>query len=209
MKAIIFDLDNCLASAKAVGTELYEPAFQAIRAVNAGRLTEEALQTAFADTWIHALDFVAEKHGYSPEMLHAGWEVFRTLEVQEPMQGYPDLGLLAALDARLYLVTSGFRRLQESKIRALGIGHFFESTEVNAIDEPEHLGKRAMFAAIRESGGYVPGEVLVVGDNPESEIEAGNQLGMPTVQTLRPGVERGGNAKYYVAGLQEILECWG
>lgn len=41
-------------------------------------------------------------------------------------------------------------------------------------------------------------EVLVVGDNPDSEIEAGNRLGLRTVQVLRPGVPRGNNATHYI-----------
>jgi hypothetical protein len=34
-KALIFDLDNCLAPANAVGEELFEPAFDAIRTAGA------------------------------------------------------------------------------------------------------------------------------------------------------------------------------
>jgi FMN phosphatase YigB (HAD superfamily) len=49
-----------------------------------------------------------------------------------------------------------------------------------------------------------PEEVIVVGDNPDSEIEAGNRLGMKTVQILRPGVPRGSNATFYVNNLEEL-----
>ena len=49
-----------------------------------------------------------------------------------------------------------------------------------------------------------PKDVLVVGDNPDSEIEAGNQLGITTVQILRPGVIRGNNAAYYIDELAEL-----
>ena len=44
----------------------------------------------------------------------------------------------------------------------------------------------------------------MVGDNPDSEIEAGNRLGIKTVQILRPGVPRGDNATYYVQTLTEL-----
>jgi putative hydrolase of the HAD superfamily len=46
--------------------------------------------------------------------------------------------------------------------------------------------------------------VLVVGDNPDSEIEAGNRLGIPTVQVLRPGVPHGNNATRYIHDLVEL-----
>lgn len=38
------------------------------------------------------------------------------LEVTTPMQGYGDLDVLKELPVQRFLVTSGFRRLQESKI---------------------------------------------------------------------------------------------
>src|SRR5580765_7952350 len=34
VKALIFDLDNCLAAANEVGEELFEPAFEAMRQAN-------------------------------------------------------------------------------------------------------------------------------------------------------------------------------
>jgi putative hydrolase of the HAD superfamily len=43
-----------------------------------------------------------------------------------------------------------------------------------------------------------------VGDNPDSEIEAGNRLGIVTVQILRPEVPRGHNATHVIHGLAEL-----
>ena len=39
-KAIIFDLDSCLAAADEVGEQLFAPAFAAIRAANDGSVPE-------------------------------------------------------------------------------------------------------------------------------------------------------------------------
>jgi FMN phosphatase YigB (HAD superfamily) len=43
-----------------------------------------------------------------------------------------------------------------------------------------------------------------VGDNPDSEIEAGNRLGITTVQILRLGVPHGNNATQYIHDLAEL-----
>lgn len=48
--------------------------------------------------------------------------------------------------------------------------------------------------------------MLVVGDNPDSEIEAGNRLGIKTVQILRPGVPFGDSATYHVRSLSEVRD---
>ena len=48
------------------------------------------------------------------------------------MKGYNDLDVLRELPVELYLVTSGFRRLQESKIKALNFERLFTGTHVDA-----------------------------------------------------------------------------
>ena len=208
--AIIFDLDNCLAPATAVGQALLEPAFEAVRAVNHGTLAASHLEDALADCWVHAFDWVARTHEFSAEMFDAGWAVMRTLEVEGPMKGYEDLPELDKLHARRFLVTSGFRRLQTSKVRALGIGQLFERVVIDAIDEPERVGKQEIFEQILADSGLSADEVLVVGDNPESEIVAGNRLGIMTIQTLRPGIRYSPEATGHVdsiAGLKPLLQA--
>lgn len=203
-RAIIFDLDSCLCAADEAGEGLYAPAFAAIRAANRGTLGEDRLQAAFRDIWHRAFDAVAAEHGFSDAMRRAGWEAFSHLEVTTPLRGYGDLHVLADLPARLFLVTSGFRRLQESKIRALGIAHLFDAIHIDAIDVPGRKGKQPIFAEILATGGLHANEVLVVGDRADSEIAAGNRLGIVTVQILRSGVPWTDTAQHHVTTLIEI-----
>ncbi len=205
-KAVIFDLDNCLAPANEIGEELFAPAFDAMRSANRGTLSEQSLQEAFADCWRHPLDWVAAKHGFTQDMTDAAWQVFVKTEVKQPMHGYEDLKVLSELPVERFLVTSGFRRLQESKITALNFQTLFTAVFIDAIDEPDRKGKQGIFEQILEAYQLTPAEVLVVGDNPDSEIEAGNQLGLRTVQILRPGVPRGDNATLYIRSLTELKE---
>jgi putative hydrolase of the HAD superfamily len=204
IKALIFDLDSCLAAADEVGDSLFAPAFEAIRAANQGEVSEERLRAAFADCWRFPFDFVADKYGFSPAMRSAGFAAFREIEVREPMHGYGDLGALAEIPAQLFLVTSGFRRLQESKVKALGVGHLFTGIHIDAIDEPKPRGKFEIFKEVLKTHGLSPGEVWVVGDNPDSEIAAGNRLGMRTLQILRPGVPASSAAGGHIHTLHEI-----
>ena len=204
IRAAIFDLDNCLAAADEAGEALFAPAFDAIRAANNGRSSDAELSSAFADMWRHALDHVARKHHFTEEMLQAGWRAFRAIEVKQPLRGYPDLWEIESLPLERFLVTSGFRRLQESKIAALGIARLFTEVEVDAIDESPRHRKKDRFADIAKRHGWRPGEVLVVGDDAESEIAAGNALGMPTVQTLRPGVPLAPTARWRIKTFAEL-----
>lgn len=204
IRALIFDLDNCLAPAREIGTDLATPAFDAIRRVNHGTVAAEMLDRAFDDVWRQPFDWVAARYGFSAEMREAGWNAFRAMKVTAPMRGYGDLHALAGLAVARFLVTSGFRCLQESKIAALNLADLFTAIHVDAIDEPGRLGKRAIFARILDAHGWSAKDVLVVGDSAESEIAAGNELGIRTVQTLRPGVPRADDATFHIRTLTEL-----
>lgn len=204
IKAVIFDLDSCLAAADEVGGELFAPAFEAIRSANDGQVPEDRLCAAFADCWRFPFDSVAEKYGFSPAMRTAGFAAFSHVAVRQPMHGYGDLAVLADIRVKLFLVTSGFRRLQESKIKALGIGRLFTEVHVDAIGEPQRNGKLQTFEAILRRHQLAPNEVLVVGDNPDSEIAAGNRLGVTTIQILRPGVSASPAAIHQIRRLTEL-----
>jgi phosphoglycolate phosphatase-like HAD superfamily hydrolase len=203
-KAIIFDLDFCLSAADEVGREFYRPAFEAIRKANKGAISESALDEALEEAWRIPFDVIAKKHGFSKGMFDAGWNVFREITVRKSMNGYGDLHVLKELTPTKYLVTSGFRRLQESKVEMLGIRDLFAAVLIDAIDEPERTHKEGFFKQILEENGLEPSEALVVGDNPESEIAAGKRLGIRTVQILRPGVTRDERADHHVRVLDEL-----
>lgn len=212
IKAIIFDLDNCLSAADEPGTALLEPVFAAIRQVNRDTLPDEALEAALTDCWYHALDFVAKKHGFSDEMLAAGWAAISQIRITTPMRGYGDLQVLGELRGdpfpMLFLVTSGFRQLQHSMVKALSVEQPFEQwfTEIyiDADDEPDRTSKQAIFQGILAAHHLIPAEVLVVGDNPDSELAAGDRLGICTVQTLRPDVEKSDLATHHIQTLHEL-----
>ena len=207
-KALIFDLDSCLAAANEVGEELYEPAFEAIRQANRGNVSDEDLKHAFADVWRHPLDWVAHRYGFSEAMLAAGWQLFAVMEVSRPMFGHGDLGMLAELPAQRFLVTSGFRRLQEGKIASLKLAPLFTAIYVDAIDEPDRPGKQKLFERILKDYELTPAEVFIVGDNADSEIAAGNRLGIRTVQILRLNVPRASNATFHSRSLGELKELF-
>jgi hypothetical protein len=84
---------------------------------------------------------VAAKYGFTQDMTEAAWQIFVKTEIKQPMHGYDDLAVLSELPVERFLVTSGFRRLQESKIRALNFQALFTAVFIDAIDEPARKGK--------------------------------------------------------------------
>jgi len=84
IKAIIFDLDNCLAASDEPGRQLLAPTFNALRRANHGTLSGQTLELALAACWGHSLDAVARKYGFSDDMLTAGWAENSRAEVNVP-----------------------------------------------------------------------------------------------------------------------------
>ena len=76
-------------------------------------------ERAFRDC--RRLSFVAREHGFSSATIEAGRPVLSETVARRPMRGYPDLPVLRDLPVKRFLVTTGFRRLQESKVEALGV----------------------------------------------------------------------------------------
>ena len=134
-RAIIFDLDNCLASAGEIGQEVCAPAFAAIRKANCGTLSDERLSAAFADCFWHSLDSVAAKHGFPMRCVIKALGVealFRAIYVdaidESSRQG----------KQRLFELISTTYRLHPADV--LVVGDSFESE----IDTGNRLGMRTV-----------------------------------------------------------------
>src|SRR5439155_5140100 len=94
------------------GGDLFAPAFAAIRAANDGTVQEEKLRAAFAECSRVAFDAVADKYGSDAGRRLAGVPADggHRADVRLRRSGGKDLPV------QRFLVTSGFRRLQESKV---------------------------------------------------------------------------------------------
>lgn len=175
IKAIIYDLDNTIFPVPAIGDKLFGPLFDLIE--NTGKHTEdmEAIRYAIMRTPFRV---VAQRFSFSPELTQQGIELQETLVYDTPIATFDDYPLTREIAADRYLVTTGFDKMQNSKIDQLGIrGEFKEVHVVN----PVLTNKQNVFADVLERNGYSANEVLVVGDDPESEIAAAKALNITTV----------------------------
>lgn len=59
-------------------------------------------------------------------------------------------------------------------------------------------------AHLLEENGWRKDEVLVVGDNPTSELGAAKSLSILAIQTLRPTIKRWEEADYHIQSLREL-----
>jgi putative hydrolase of the HAD superfamily len=175
-KAIIFDLDNTIYPVASIGAHFFEPLFNLI--ANSGeRFDMEAIRELVQRK---PFQYVAEKFGMSQPLRENAMNLLSELTYDKPMQPYSGYEQLRALSLRKFLVTAGFTNMQFSKIRQLGIEKDFEAVY---IIDPLIGGdtKKSKFADIMSINSFKPGEVLVIGDDYNSEIQAAKELGIEAI----------------------------
>jgi putative hydrolase of the HAD superfamily len=106
--------------------------------------------------------------------------LLQNLSYNGPIAPFPDFQLVPALPQPKFLVTTGFTRLQESKIDGMQIRSLFR--EIHIVDPMlEARTKKEVFSDILIRYAYQSDEVLVIGDDPDSEIKAAQALEIPTI----------------------------
>lgn len=175
-KAIIFDLDNTIYPVSSIGAHFFEPLFQQI--ADSGEQFD--LGAIRAHVQRKPFQYVAEKYGMSQDLRDRAMHLLSELTYDKPMQWYPGYEQIRALPFRKFLVTAGFTKMQFSKIRQLGIEKDFEAVYI--IDPTVgNETKKSKFADIMEANAFNPNEVLVIGDDYHSEIQAAKELGLDAV----------------------------
>lgn len=206
----IFDLDNTLFETRSIPQSLTAELFAAMRTANRGvdAVGEIVLERAFLDSWSIPFPVVAAKHELPNRLVHIWSQFHQTLTFSDPLIPFPDvietLRQLRSQQHFLCLLTSGYRGVQLAKIDALKIEHLFDLIVIDAVDDV-HIGKAKILVDLVKSRDWRTTDMLIVGDSATSEIAAGLQLGIPTVQILRPGVEKTESAGRHILSLKELL----
>jgi putative hydrolase of the HAD superfamily len=175
VKAIIYDLDNTIFPVSSIGDKLFGPLFDLIAESGHHNDSMDAIRYAIMRT---PFRIVARRHNFSEGLTQKGIELQNTIDYKGEILPFEDYPEIKNIPAERFLVTTGFKTMQLSKIRQLGITTDFK--EVHVVN-PVETSKKEVFADILKRYDYKPKEVLVVGDDPESEIAAAKALDIPTV----------------------------
>ncbi len=174
-KAIIFDLDNTIYSAPSICDDLFAPLYQLIQNSNEHNSSFELIKQDMMHKPFHS---VAEKHGFSETLTRQGIELLQTMTYNKPLQPFEDYVETKLLPLQKFLVTTGFTLLQWSKIKSMNIEKDF--TEIHVVDITKST-KKEVFADIMKRHHFAPRDVIVIGDDPQSEIAAAQELGVGAV----------------------------
>jgi putative hydrolase of the HAD superfamily len=177
-RVLILDLDNTIYPVNSISDHLFGQLF---------KLIDEQLDPGDSDMVNKAKDeltrrpyqHVADEFGFSAELKAKGMELLSNIEFTDAMHTFAEYADIRAIDIDKYLVTTGFTKLQLSKVKMLGIEADFKGIY---IVDPERSTqtKKDVFAMIMAENGYAVEDVLVIGDDPKSEIKAAIDLGIDT-----------------------------
>lgn len=176
-KAIIFDLDNTIYSAPSIGNELFASLFELI---SHSDLHHQNLDQIKEDIMRKPFQVVAKEHHFSADLTAQGVALLKELTYDGKIEPFPDYHITKNIKADKYLVTTGFKKLQKSKVAGMKIGSDFK--EIHIVDpSTSEQTKRDVFADIIRRHDYSKAEVLVIGDDLHSEIRAAQDLGIEAI----------------------------
>lgn len=201
-KAIIYDLDNTIYPVSSIGDKLFGPLFDLIAASgqhneNMADIRKAIMRTPFR--------LVAQHHNFSDDLTQKGIAIQEMTDYQDKIDTFEDYPEIKNIPGERFLVTTGFKTMQLSKIRQMGIGEDFK--EIHVVN-PVETSKKEVFADILQRYGYKPEEVLVVGDDPESEIAAAKALGITTVLYDKHNEQDASTASYKISHFSVLKDIY-
>ena len=140
-------------------------------------LTDEAYQMAKDEMLRTPFLKVAEKYAFPKEVIDKTVEFLASREVLKPLIPSEDYHYIKSLQGRKFIVTAGFPKQQKSKVKMLGIADDFE--EIQVVDVSVSNKKQA-FIDLMAKHQLDKEEILIVGDDAQSEIKFGLELGIET-----------------------------
>tara|TARA_B110000977_G_C10955583_1_gene446435 strand:- start:442 stop:1077 length:636 start_codon:yes stop_codon:yes gene_type:complete len=200
-KAIIYDLDHTLFDSKTLDRVIFQPAFDTLKEFEL--ITEYSFVKLKDDFFSISLNTFIEKH-LNEKSKKRFIQSLRDINSLTKLETYSDGHIVEQLDTINYLVTSGLKEFQNKKIDALGIRGWFTEIYIDDPIDSKWKDKEEIMRLILNKHNYDISDLLVVGDNPESEIKAGNNIGIETIQILREGIKPSETATYSIKKLDEL-----
>lgn len=176
-KAFIIDLDNTIFPVPQIGDVLFAPLFALIEqegshAHELPKIKDEVMRRPF--------QLVAKDHHFSEELTGKSIELLKTLTYNDTIEPFEDYVLIQRLPQDKFLVTTGFRKMQQSKADRLALANDFK--EIHIIDPTTTKQvKKDVFAEILQRHGYAKEDLLIIGDDLHSEIKAAQELGIDAI----------------------------
>src|SRR3989338_321733 len=212
IKAIVFDLDDTLFLENLFRRSGFNFIAKKLNRAGISVTSKKIFQMSKQYPKTLFNEIVFRYHlSYSPEDL-LGW--YRNHPPK--IRAYPGVKLLLKRLKREYklgLLTDYFHQTQVNKVKALGIGKFFDSivyTDNIRAPKPATLG----FRILKEKFGCQNGQIIYIGDNEEKDFVGAKKAGFITVKFKnqkgffygRKGRSPMHNPHFEIKGLKDVFK---
>ena len=202
---LIFDLDDTLFETKSISKKSVKPIFDKFENLLIKRFGEVMTEKIVPELWKYPFDFVAQKYNFDNNLNSEFASLVNEYEYQLNIKTFEDFGIIQNLQQEKILVTTGFLKLQNAKIRDLGIEKEFGEIYIDNILDPKRIHKKGIFKNIILEKNINPNLIYVIGDNPNSELKAGFELNLNTIQVAKLGQEKSKYAKHCITDFNELI----
>ena len=181
-RALILDLDNTIYPVSSISENLFGQLFSLLNQhadiINTHEDTERVNKIKDEMTR-RPFQHIADEFSLDAGLRNKMMDTLRNMAYSLPMQTFKDYVHIRSISLDKFLVTTGFRKLQMSKVKMLGIEQDFKS--IHIVDpEISRQTKKDVFAQIMQTHNYSAADLLVIGDDPGSEIKAARELEIDT-----------------------------
>ena len=180
-KALILDLDNTIYPVSSIADNLFGQLFKTLDqyADSINKDDAERVNKIKDEMTRRPFQHIADEFNLEADLRNRMVDALKSITYDLPMQTFEDYHHIRSIPLDKFLVTTGFIKLQMSKVKMLGIEQDFKS--IHIVDpEVRTQTKKDVFIAIMNKHNYSPEDLLVIGDDPESEIKAAKALGIDT-----------------------------
>lgn len=203
---LILDLDDTLFETKTIERHHVAPAIDAFISRALSYYDAKKIDSILEDLWKLPFDAVSSKYAFNDSLNQLFISKINSLEYKLDILPFEDVHFMKDIKANKVLVTTGFRKLQHAKIDALGLASLFEEVLIDAIDDPNRKYKKGVFEELMNQQAHLNKRVLVLGDNPLSELKAGRELGLTTIQVAKFDQPKSEYADHYITHFRELRQ---
>lgn len=179
MKSIFFiDLDNTIYFTKPNEEQLMSGLYHVLEQQDLG-ISDEQYQMAKKEMLRIPFQKVALKFRFKQEAIDNAIKYLVNGEVTSPLRPGEDYHFIKSLKGRKFIVTAGFYKKQTTKVKMLGIADDFEEVYIVDVTTSNQTKKDAFETLISKYNLNID-DILVIGDDADSEIKFGLELGLTT-----------------------------
>jgi len=203
MNTLILDLDYTIFKTNTIDKKVFDPFFEHLLTDLRSLFSEEIIENIVTDLWRDSWDVVLDRYSIPKEVFAKSVNVLESSTLKLEISTYADYHHIKKYAIDKFLVTTGLTSLQKAKIKALDIENDFKEIIIN--DRLiESKTKLDIFQELITKYNLIPEDTYVIGDNPDSEIHAGNHLNLKTIQMVRDNVIKCDTANYHINSFEEL-----